>query len=425
MGSREEPQDPDVVVVGGGLAGLSAALSLVRHLGDSSKILVLEATDRWGGAVHTVHQPTTGLRWEAGAGRIAAHHRHMHALLRRYRLSTAPIQGARKLAFRTDTVHSTGPTLEEYVSACLRAARDTDRRVLMRESFSTFATRVLGAMDARRFQVLFAYDSDFTRARAEETLHALRDTMRPDISFSFCTEGLDALVQAMVRELQEKRVVMRLGCRVEAVLSTARSRFTIVTPTAKIRTRGVVLALPPVALQAVVPSLAPLFQKHLEAVSLVRIYARFRRPWTLPRVVTDLPVRQVIPVRPAQGLVMVAYADTEHAAFWTRFGDDRTQSRLQQEIMRQLRSIYGDAAMDAIGNPAELHMHAWNQGVHVWKGTWTGARFRREVRSVLPPAMAIAAEAYADRHAWMEGAVASGYEASRTVLKAIIENGSD
>lgn len=54
----------DVVVVGGGLAGLTAARTLVTH--DSSlRVSVLEAGSRLGGRVQTVKTADTGAHWVA------------------------------------------------------------------------------------------------------------------------------------------------------------------------------------------------------------------------------------------------------------------------------------------------------------------------------------------------------------------------
>ena len=76
-----------VAIVGGGLAGLSAAVALRDAHWD---VVVLEARDRVGGRVHTVHAPfTDGLHVEAGGESIDDNHDHIQALARRYGLSLA------------------------------------------------------------------------------------------------------------------------------------------------------------------------------------------------------------------------------------------------------------------------------------------------------------------------------------------------
>ena len=76
-----------VAVVGGGLAGLSAAVALRDAHWD---VVVLEARDRVGGRVHTLHAPFTGgIHVEAGGESIDDNHNHIQALARHYNLALA------------------------------------------------------------------------------------------------------------------------------------------------------------------------------------------------------------------------------------------------------------------------------------------------------------------------------------------------
>jgi monoamine oxidase len=84
---RQLLQPPGVIVVGAGLAGLSAALML--HEADLD-VLVLEARQRVGGRVHTLRGFPGDQYAEAGAELIDLDHRLMAAYMERFGLQCAP-----------------------------------------------------------------------------------------------------------------------------------------------------------------------------------------------------------------------------------------------------------------------------------------------------------------------------------------------
>lgn len=126
-----------VAVVGAGLAGLSAALALRTAGWD---VVVLEARDRVGGRVHTLHLPfTDGLHVEAGGESIDNNHNQIQALAHHYRLplahrpadkinDSAVYQGGRRSVLK-DLVTTDPGALAGYVGfgdALIRLAGDLD-----------------------------------------------------------------------------------------------------------------------------------------------------------------------------------------------------------------------------------------------------------------------------------------------------------
>jgi monoamine oxidase len=80
-------QPPDVIVIGAGLAGLSAAHALHEAGLD---VLVLEARHRVGGRVHTMREFPEGQYAEAGAEFIDFDHSMMASYIERFGLKCAP-----------------------------------------------------------------------------------------------------------------------------------------------------------------------------------------------------------------------------------------------------------------------------------------------------------------------------------------------
>lgn len=73
----------DVIVIGGGISGLSAAMLLVEH---GLNVVVLEARDRVGGRTHTVRDPSYGGYTDVGGAYIGPTQRRVARLARRFGL---------------------------------------------------------------------------------------------------------------------------------------------------------------------------------------------------------------------------------------------------------------------------------------------------------------------------------------------------
>lgn len=80
------PRTPSCIIIGSGLAGLSAALQLIDR---GWNVEIFEAFDFFGGRVYTHHfQQAPNLNCELGAEWIGSDHDHMHALCKRFKLRT-------------------------------------------------------------------------------------------------------------------------------------------------------------------------------------------------------------------------------------------------------------------------------------------------------------------------------------------------
>ncbi|HWP71872.1 MAG TPA: FAD-dependent oxidoreductase, partial [Gemmatimonadaceae bacterium] len=85
-------QNSDVVIVGAGVAGLSAAQHLLAH---GRAVTVLEARDRIGGRIWTLHDPALPVPIELGAEFLHGEARETRDMVARAGLGVLDVNGQR------------------------------------------------------------------------------------------------------------------------------------------------------------------------------------------------------------------------------------------------------------------------------------------------------------------------------------------
>ena len=84
------PQDPDVIIIGAGAAGISAAVALAA---DGLTVTILEARDRIGGRIFTVHDSTCNAPVELGAEFIHGRPPEIWELLTSHKIPITEVEG--------------------------------------------------------------------------------------------------------------------------------------------------------------------------------------------------------------------------------------------------------------------------------------------------------------------------------------------
>jgi monoamine oxidase len=152
----------DVIVIGAGVAGLSAARQLIAHGLD---VVVLEARDRIGGRIWTHHDARLTIPVELGAEFVHADAPETRAMVRHSGLVTVDVTGRRFFSRRG--------------------------RLRPHDDFDTRLQRVLGKLDAEREP-----DRSFTDA-----LKRMRAVSRDDRSLALrFVEGFQAADPALISE---------------------------------------------------------------------------------------------------------------------------------------------------------------------------------------------------------------------------------
>jgi len=370
------------IVVGAGIAGLWIAEQLAAR---GETVTVLERADYLGGRVIT-----SSLGYEIGAGRIATTHRRVLHLVRRFGLTTYPHSkgslwiSTRDRQLRPNTFESTWAPLSRLIAKL-------DAKTLATHTLRELATEMLGPAMTEEILQQFNY-------RAETEL------MRADIGLSgFASNyvGVKGGLTQIITGLAAASTV-RMNTEVIDVKVDGSTYGVVLKGGDTLECDRVVLALPSVALAKlpVMRNFKPL--RHIRMEPLTRIYAKFVTAWPFKeRIVTDSPLRFIIPIVPTMGIVMISYVESQDTRAFAGLTGLKLVAALQNEVDRLFpqpmpRILWAKA-------------YEWSDGCSYWlPGDYDPATESAAALQPFPetaPNLHICGESFSMNQAWMEGAL--------------------
>jgi monoamine oxidase len=205
---------PEVIVIGAGAAGLNAA----RILGEQGmSVLVVEARNRVGGRILTVHDPAFGVPVELGAEFVHGRPKATWDLLRRSGLVAydLPFDHYERRDGRLAHLEDLGEAIAPAMSGLARLkGRDRSFAEYLREHRG-------GSKDARRMAVAFVQGFDAAdpeRASARALAEELEGIGNLDEEPQFrIKDGYGALVDHLMSALDRRRIAIRLGARASVI----------------------------------------------------------------------------------------------------------------------------------------------------------------------------------------------------------------
>jgi monoamine oxidase len=377
------------IVVGAGIAGLWIAEQLALR-GD--QVTVLEKTDRVGGRIET---STIGL--EIGAGRIATSHTHVRKLARRFNLALFPIPDG-GLWKAVGDAHSQPNTFDETWSPILENIATLDHQILATHTLRELAVKTLGPAFTENLLIQFGFRAETEVLRADLGVRAFRHEMGA-ASFMVMRGGLSQLITGLAAAAEKAGVTIRLKTKVIDISPT----YDVQTVEGTLSADRVILALPSVAVAKLpcMRTFTPL--RHLQMEPLTRIYAKFATPWCLKqRLVTDSPLRFIIPVLPEFGLVMISYTESQDTQRFKGLSGLALIEALTYELLR----LFPEEGMPVILWAAA---YEWPHGCTYWlPGTYDPAVESAAALQPFPktqPHLHLCNESFSLRQAWIEGSL--------------------
>lgn len=229
-------READVIVIGGGVAGLSAAGALGRA---GLRVILLEARDRLGGRVLTVRRSAWGAPVELGPEFVHAGNDALWRLLKRHRIATRLVPPKHWL-FREGRLRK----IEDVAERIETVTAEIDAKRMCGWSFADFMAGKgrMFAGDERNLATGFV--EGFQAALPERMSAAAieGETLEDEEQF-LVPSGYDRIVAALERELPARRVRVVCGA-VAKTVSWRRGTVRVTTGKGTFAAKSAVVTLP-------------------------------------------------------------------------------------------------------------------------------------------------------------------------------------
>lgn len=410
----------DYAIIGGGLAGLYAALHLARRYPNAS-VAVYEKYNILGGRVLTFHGTSTKgpLQWEKGAGRIHGSHKLVRDLLKTYGLREAPL--GKDMCWKESYESALVPNpFEDSLKAWLPEVKRLDAQTLATHTLHEVLEKLFGPAKARELTLPFPYYGEVFTLRADVAIHSFEKEMGSHEGYYYSPDGYDALINHLANDCKLHKVKLFTNWDLKAAAPTESSTVSLWFATGplklrdsrriyEIKAKHAIFALHQVALQKInLFKTLPLLS-HVKMEPLHRIYAVFPTSWfeDIPRFSTATPIRYFIPIDPKRGIVMISYTDGKDTHPWMsiEYGAEPKEETLARLLTEECRKLFPDRK---IPYPIILKSHPWDYGCSYWlPGDYDPKELSKESLQPFGKSVPIyiCGESFSLRQAWMEGSL--------------------
>ena len=428
----------DYLIAGGGIAGLYTAYRILKH-SPTVKICILEAANHLGGRLHSVSLEE-GTIIEAGGARFNTHQHRILALIHELKLNSKQIEinsNSKYIPIYRDydpQLEVIFPEIDNIIQKLKNHIRQhnipdsklikTNLLELIHEIYSSEYPTIKKYLIAR-----YPYYSELHSLNALEGLALFTNEFSQKMRYFILAGGLEQIITAISHQLEKhSNIHIHLNQPLEAIspLENRATRdardardnrlYSISSNDKEYHAYKVILALPQPALMKIKfltqhPGIRRLINS-IQHEPLYRIYARYPRDkktgkvWfaNLSKIVSNLPIKYIIPSNVEKGIIMISYTDSRFARYWFNkltAGDDI----LQKELARQLGLLFPELEIPA---PLWLKHYYWDMGA----GYWKPGHSRKEIMPQITQPLAeqdiyICNENYSSHQAWVEGSLES------------------
>lgn len=425
----------DYLIAGAGIAGLYTAYHLNKHF-PSVRICILESSAYIGGRLHTIAYD--GIKVDGGGARFNTEQSRILALIKELGLDnkkiTIPSSDAKYMPIHTQnslanakydpSLEQIFPTIDDFIADMQKYIHreNITKQQLIDTSILEFATKYYSKSHPTITEYLVArypYYSELSTLNALEGINLFTNEFSSNMKYFILDGGLEQLASTIYNQLKLKsNITIHKETPLESIVKTD-NIYTITGNRNKTKNiftaKHIILALPKPALSKInylTHNKNKDVSRMINSIQnepLYRIYARYPidkktgKVWFdgLPKIVTNLPIKYIIPNNYKKGVIMITYTDSKFAKYWFKQVANGT---FETTLTKQLKMLFPDKNIPK----AKWYKHCpWIMGAGYWK---KGSKREEIMPKMIQPLgdeeeIYVCGENYSSHQAWVEGSL--------------------
>jgi len=438
----------EYLIVGAGIAGLNTAYRLHQNYPEA-KICIIEASKYIGGRLHTIHYDN--LHFEGGGARFNTEQLRIQSLVKELKLVKYPITNTTNYISINPkydkSLETIFPTIDDFIIYMKNYIKnknndnDNDNDNINKDKITeaTLINTTIIEFASKHFSKeyptikqylidIYPYYSELVVLNALEGINLFSNEFSAKMQYYVLDKGMQEITDKLYSMLKSSSNINILKetpldtITKEMVCSSHIFKITSGESNKVFKTKNLILAIPkPKLLQLKYLTRHKDLLKNINSIQtepLYRIYARYPlnkktgKVWFdgLEKIITNLPIKYIIPISSKKGLIMISYTDSKFATYWLNKVLDGT---FEKTLNKQLKLLFPDAEIPK----AKWYKHChWVMGAGYWKPHSNRKKIIPEmIKPIEGENLFICGENYSSHQAWVEGSL----ETSELVLEKL------
>lgn len=397
----------DLIVVGGGISGVYFIYQYLK-LNPNKKILLVESRTRLGGRILTANHHDE--IYEIGAGRFSDKHILLQDLIKELKLESKIIPISNDISFISKDGQSNSKLkFDSVLSKVITLINQHFKNDNYTTLYHNTLYKILKDLDpilADQMSKIYSYYSEYHVMNAHDALESFKNDFKTSTSYNVLNGGLEQIVKELIKKIKNKVKIVLGDTLIDLEINLEKyqdKRWKLVMGSGEeYFATDLILALPqkPLLELSVLKPVYPLL-KYVSGQPLYRIYAKFEKNWLSEKIVTDSPLKFIIPMN-NNGLIMISYTDGLLTKKWVQVIID---NKLEEVLVSELKKVF-----PTIDIPKILWTDAsgyWDVGAHYWKPRKEWLDKESLIKKINHPMdnLYIIGEAFSANQAWIEGSL--------------------